>query len=644
VKEPPSKRTEKGFGPHVASGAGAGLGVGLILAYAESVYLLFAVGPFAVNTAFFIKAVCLYGAFGALLGLLISAAVFLLRYVRRRPPENTAAAYFSIFLGLGIFAESFFYLMDIYPSGGRNKYSMRTLSLDGAAVVVSAAVAIGAYIFSKRFFASVRRSKTRRVTWALVALGFGIVSFVGLDQARMGAEKRAALAATPVPAEARPNVLFILVDSLRPDHISAYGYPLLTSPHLDGLASQGVLFSSALAASTWTVPTHASLFTGLYPSSHGAYSLFSTLDRGIPTLAQTLSRNGYYTLSLYSNPLLGSTFGMKNGFDQALGIEHDQKTSLTLIRLYQKFIRKAPPSEEILGFTRDWAAHCRKHGLPYFIFMNLMDVHEPVGPKEPYFSEFSKSAKEEAVNIDRVNQLIRFSGSRKERLERLAQLTKADLRYLIRMYDSGVRYEDERIGVLIDRLKSGGLLNNTLIVITADHGEFLGEHAKIGHLSDKLYNPVLKIPLILWHPGKLRPLVIKESVSQVDIFPILISLLGFKNQTPPGIQGRDVLSEGPPAEVLCEFWDDTKKSFVRALVAGPWKLISLLDGNLELYDLVQDPGEKNDLSALQPEKARELNDHLKAMVRSFKPRPLRVDERKKREMTELLKSLSYIEN
>jgi arylsulfatase A-like enzyme len=644
MKEPPSKRTEKGFGPHVASGAAAGLGVGLILAYGESVYLLFAVGSFAVNTAFFIKAVCLYGALGALLGFLISTAVFLLRYVRRRPPENASAAYFSIFLGAGLFAESFFYLMDIYPFGGRNKYSMRTLSLDAAAIVVSAAIAIGTYILSKKEFASFRKSKRRRVTWALVAMGFGIVSFVGLDQASGSAEKRAALAKAPVSAEARPNVLFILVDSLRSDRLSGNGYPLPTSPHLDALAAEGVSCKSVLATSTWTVPTHASLFTGLYPSSHGAYSLFSTLEDSVPTLAQILTKNGYSTLCLYNNPLLSPASGLGRGFEESLGIEHDQKTSLTLVRLFKKFLAKATPTEQIMALTRRWAERSRELRRPYFIFMNLFDVRGALLPKEPYFSEFSKSVKKKDLNLSLVRKLSRRLRSRQEKLDILAKLGQEDLRYLAAIYDSLVRYEDEWIGLLIGRLKAAGLLENTLILVTADHGEFLGEHSMLGHLTEKLYDPVLRVPLILWYPEKLSPGVIEDTLSMTDIFPTLLTLIGLKEHIPPGIQGVDFLADKPPAEVLIEFWDDGRKAFVRALYARPWKLIAYPDGKLEIYDLVRDPGEQNDLFTLQPEKARELNDHLQARVQSLKPRPLKVDERKKREMVELLKSLSYIEN
>lgn len=643
VNDAPAQSGGEGIARHLKAGAASGLAAGFILAYIECLWLLVSLGPFSVGLTFFIRAVGLYGLVGGLLGFMLSSLFFRILKAKQRVSENIGALYFSIFLGAGIFAEIFFYLMDIYPFGGRNKYSLGTLARAAAAVVVSAAAAMGVYRLSKKILSFLQKSGIRRAAGALFLLGFCLASFAALRQAGIHWESKAVRTKQIRREAAGPNVLFILVDSLRSDHLSCYGYPFLTSPHLDALAAQGVQFSSVLAASTWTVPTHASLFTGLYPSSHGAYSLFSTLDRGIPTLAQTLSRNGYYTLSLYSNPLLGSTFGLKNVFDHALGIEHDQKTSLTLIRLYQKFIRKTPPSEEILDFTRDWAAHCRKLSLPYFIFMNLCDVHEPFGPKEPYFSEFTKSLDKKAVNIPRVETLVRFTKSRKGRFELLSRMTELDLLYLVGMYDSAIRYEDERIGVLIDRLKAGGLLDNTLIVITADHGDFLGEHGRLGHVSEKLYNPVLKIPLILWSPDKLRPRLVRESVSQVDIFPTLLSILGLKNQTPPGIQGRDVLSEGPPAEVLCEFWDDVKKSFVRALYAEPWKLISPPDGNLELYDLAHDPGERTNLVSIQPDLARELNDRLMTKIQSQRQRPPSVDDNKKREMRDLLRTLGYID-
>lgn len=634
---------------HLRAGTVGGISTGFILAFFESVYLLFSIGNFLVDLPFFLKAVLIYGLAGGVLGFLASAVFYLLFFRKTVWAESrTVAFYASFFMGAGIFGELFLYLMDIYPFGGPNKWSLKTLSLVAAALLVSFIVVLGVnYLLRVIFTGSPFKLFSRRVKiyrelllFIVFLVCFSI--FMALKGVDFELEKNVIASKSKAVKQDETNLIIILVDALRPDHLSCHGYFLPTSPNIDTLTANGFSFRSALATSTWSIPTHASLFTGLYPSSHGAYSLFSVLGEEVPTMAEVLSKNGYYTLSLYDNPLLGKISGLDRGFDVALGVENEQKVSLTLIRIYKKFLKKESLTDDIFRLTCRWIDHCAELNLPYFVFMNLFDVHAPYSPKEPYFSEFLKSARIDQVNIPLVRRFTYQIKSMREKLDLLAELSDADLSYLLRMYDSNIRYEDEQIGELIGTLEGKNQLGNTLIIVTADHGEFLGEHQYIGHLVNRLYNPGLRIPLVFWLPEKMEPEVEDAPVSQVDIFPTVLSLLGLEDQTPAGIQGVDLFSDEKPQYVLAEFFDDVKNKFSRAIVSPGRKLIVNVDGGLELYDLDKDPGENDNLAATHPEKAAELRDTIKRKVASFERFEPRIEKKGKRELKRVLRSLSYL--
>jgi choline-sulfatase len=196
---------------------------------------------------------------------------------------------------------------------------------------------------------------------------------------------------------------------------------------------------------------------------------------------------------------------------------------------------------------------------------------------------------------------------------------------------------------MIEKQKSRGQFSNTLNIITADHGEFLGEHGFIGHLTPKLYNPGLMIPLIISYPEKLSPEIRDDAVSQVDILPTVVALLGLKNQIPQGIHGRDLFSEKERKDPLSEFWDDAHESFTRAIISRGHKLIVHDDQSLELYHLDSDPGEKIDLAREKEVLAKDMLRSMEEEIATFRKFRIKVDNRKRKQLEELLKSLSYIE-
>jgi arylsulfatase A-like enzyme len=642
-----SPNMKKKYLSHIKSGIINGVSVGIILAFFESAYLSISIGGFLVDTGFFLRAVLIYALTGGIFGACVSVSLYI--FIRKRGwSENEYFPfYFSLFLSGGIFIEIFIFLMDIYPYGGTNKWSLKTLLLIAAAALASLIL----FLFTKyllKKFSDNRTSKTfihriglNPVAVPLFTLLICSSIFLGLQKIGSIMEKRAANSEKSFSSHDRDNIILILVDALRPDHLSCNGYQRSTSPHIDSLASQGILFKSVLATSTWSVPTHTSLFTGLYPSSHGNYSLFSELDKEVPTMAQILSRNGYRTLSIYNNPFLGKEYGLDKGFDIAIGIEYHHKTSLTLTRLVQKFIKKASASEDMIRIAEKWIDQPQKKDVPYFFFMNLMDVHAPYVPVEPYFSEFARSDKTGQVNLNLIRKFNSDLKSKKEKLEILRRLEEADIHYLVRMYDSNVRYVDELIGNFLRYLNITDNLEDTLIIITADHGEFLAENDYVGHFINDLSNPGLQIPLILWNPKKLESRVVPSSKSQVDIFPTVFSLVGLENQIPSDVHGINLFSGKESKDILAEFWNDLTEKFSRAFFFQGTKLIVDEKGKLEMYDLRVDPEEQNDLSQLQASRAEELYQKMISLIGSFKKYTSRGSERKN--LMKLLKSLSYID-
>jgi arylsulfatase A-like enzyme len=637
------------LGDHLQAGLWGGCVAGIMFGFGESVYLLIEAGNFLADGKLFLKALLVNGLSGAILGFLYALIFYFPSQRLSRRREKVIPFYLSSFFGLGLFTEVFIYLMDIYPYGGNNKGSLKTISLVGLTALVSLILGGSLYFLFRDALArkstglsSPRLNLTKAQLTAALIFILGL-SFLGIERLSMAKEARLVRSKKTRFETTPPNLILVVIDSLRADHLSGRGYSLPTTPGLDQLAAAGVSFQSAAASSTWTLPTHASLFTGLYPSSHGAYSLFSTLGEEIPTLAEILSRNGYYSLSLYNNPLLGKTTGLDRGFDRALGIEYYHKTALTLERLFRKYIQKRSPSEEMVQIARRWIDHCSKQNVPYFIFFNFFDVHFPYIPKEPYFREFLKDTPLDRVNWPLVNRVSTSAKSKKELFKLLAELTEPDLAVLAKLYDSNIRFIDQQIERFTGALRKSGQLQKGLLVITSDHGEFLGEHHELGHVRDQLYSPVLRIPLIFYFPRMLAARTENRYVSQVDIFPSILALCGLADQIPKGIQGVNLFSSTTSRTVLSEFWDDQTKRFTRAIFSEGKKLICVEDSPIELYNLADDLQEKRNLASLQTGEANRLAGELRLFLSSMQRFYTGSEERKKKEMVSLLKSLGYLD-
>lgn len=631
-----------GIGAYWLGGLAGGLAAGILIAYGESLFILLTAGSFWADWRFLLKAMLLYGllggALGGLGGAFLHAAFFRRHPLRRLPP---GIFFFSIFTAAGIFGETWVFLMDIHTfrtPQGRWQGEAYLVLLAGLA----AAVLAGGWIAwsGGRIHGKGKKPVWR---WAAVVLLVAVAVWLAANAlaARQEGPGNGKIRSGP---EGRPaNVVILLVDALRPDHLSAYGHALPTSPTIDRLAREGVLFRTCYATSTWSIPTHASIFTGLFPSSHGAYTLYSALDPEIPTLAQILAARGYRTASLFDNPLLGKRYGLTHGFQTALGVDNAHKVSLAVSRIRDRLRGVRSMSPNILGVAASWIDHAGRQGRPFFLFMNLMDVHLPYRPKEPYAGEFLRSLPPGKVDKDLVR---RFTGdgilSKKAADALFPRLGAADWRWLERIYDSNIRFVDDQIGRFLDRLRRRGQLENTLVIVTADHGELFGENGLGAHFQPSMHHASMRIPLIFWFPARLPAAEVVRPVSQVDMFAAILKLAGFPHDIPAHVQGEDLFAPPDGRGILGEFWDEERRRFIRSYYSGDFKLMVQASGKRELFDLKTDAAEARDLAPLRPELLRELSARLDAQLNSMPRRAARADPGKRREMERMLRSLGYL--
>lgn len=321
-------------------------------------------------------------------------------------------------------------------------------------------------------------------------------------------------------AEPPPNILLISIDSLRSDHLGSYGYGRDTSPNLDALARGGARFETALAPSPWTLPSHVTLLTGRHPAAHGVNNPDRKLAESIPTLAEELHAAGYATAAFVSGPYLRTAYAYDRGFDL-----YDQ----SLAAVSPGKSRTGISSPQLIDNLLRWIGQEKGEAAekPFFAFLHLWDVHYDFAPPPPWDSHFDPD----------------YTGTRDGAgIEGLApDLPARDLEHIVALYDGEIRFTDEELGRLFSALKARGLFENTIIIVTADHGEEFFEHGRIGH-AITLFDESLRVPLIVHHPRSIDPgMVLDGQVRLMDVAPTVLGLAGL----PPGDIG---MPAGAPIE------------------------------------------------------------------------------------------------
>jgi arylsulfatase A-like enzyme len=384
-----------------------------------------------------------------------------------------------------------------------------------------------------------------------------------------------------------PNVLVLLVDTLRADPLGCYGAAPSASPTLDRLAGEGLVFDRAVAQSSWTLPSVASIFTGLHARSHGvgvgrgdtptrgAYSDWAFLPDALPTLSGQAQAAGITTVAVVGNWLISRGTNFARGFESFVEFRPDGTHRVV-----------ARASEINAAFLR-WLRH--NADKRFLAYLHYIDPHAPYAPPDGFrpLPPAAVRPKVAAGEIDTLKKTI--DGSRG------VQLPPHEASYLRALYDAEIRYWDTELGRLLDALASFGLRESTVLVVTADHGEEFQEHGRLGH-GMHLYEELLRVPLVIAGPsiGRGR---IHEQAQGIDLFPTVAALLGLA--VPPGLPGQNLLGahEERPAFSETRYWsayDGTDTPIVSLRTAG-WKLIHApLLGRYELYDLVHDTAERDD--------------------------------------------------
>jgi arylsulfatase A-like enzyme len=413
-------------------------------------------------------------------------------------------------------------------------------------------------------------------------------------------------------ADDRPNVILLIVDTLRADRLGCYGYERDTSPNIDRIAGKGVLFEQVYVPWASSLPSHTSIFTGLYPSMHGTFPNGNSLDPSMLTLPRILKEYGYTNYAFVTNALVGNDHNFSAGYHTFTDFtKYDYRKSSMTVWLHALNITRV--LDKITGndiFTTLAISHLRSHKKgPFFLWAQWLQPHAPYTPPARFLDKFSEGysgiADGSLEQIDRINS------------EELA-LTEVDKQHYENLYDAEVAFSDYEVGRVIDTIEELGLLENSILIITSDHGENMFEHRlEYGHAG--VYESSVRIPLIIVQPGSLKPRRITEVVESIDLMPTLLDMLGIDIDVK--FQGVSLM---PLIEGGASDWQNAAYSVMlrrdRNFVGirlDDWKIVLQARKHrqdYELYNVVDDPHERNDVIAQYPQIADSLKSILQAWV------------------------------
>jgi len=439
------------------------------------------------------------------------------------------------------------------------------------------------------------------------------------------------------------NLILITIDCLRADHLSCLGYPKKTTPNLDYLASKGLLFSQTMSVSCWTLPSFLSMFTSTYPLMYRG-ELRITNSR--TTVAQVLKEHGYTTAGFHSNTWLSSYFGYHKGFDTFDDSKKKNHYTSPLNRLEELVTRIAGTNGRLYDLLSGVREVYRTSHKPYcagedlnkkvaawlpdnpsnlFLWLHYMDVHEPYSlPSPTNISPFNR------LHVGKLNQKAALLRKRRSpELEEAvgnepSSLSPEEVNELIDLYDANIRYVDDVIGSLLRMLNRSNILDDTFIVITADHGQEFTEHRYYGHVLS-LYDELIHVPLIIIGPG-LQSQMISQQVSLLDLAPTILDILGVAK--PEAFLGNSLLPlmngnrlKETDLVAISESYRPSRAETYRhtnlkvfSVRTGKWKYIHNAVKQDELYCLEDDPKETQNIITAQPEIATDLRAKIMAHI------------------------------
>jgi len=476
------------------------------------------------------------------------------------------------------------------------------------------------------------------------------------------------------PAAPRPNVIWIVWDTVRADRLGVYGYERPTTPNLDAWAKGARVFEDCISPGSWTVPSHASMFTGLLPSEHGAEHEAERLDDGLVTIAELLQGSGYQTFCWTANPHVSSDENATQGFE----VEQHPWDAASIERAKAIFDAKREqfPEDSSLrkrgagGADINWAVKAagemgqegllkwlggRDRKRPYFAFLNYMEAHRPlISP--PQFREAVMTPDEVAASYNSDVPWPDTWGY----CFGLVDVPEQDLHLLSRSYDAGIRELDHLFGELTRALQAAGELDNTLIVLTSDHGEHLTEH----HLLDHQYSVaqvLVRVPLIVKHPTLFPPGRDKRPVMSMDLFPTLVELSGVRAPRLGVQHGRSLLDPAEKRARISEYTTSFERPLISArkvhpdadlarfergqisIVDRPWKLVQPFGAAPRLFNIVDDPYETRDVGAEHADVLKRMTKQLGGVMKSVRPIGRAGESERTEEYLRRLADIGYVD-
>jgi len=420
------------------------------------------------------------------------------------------------------------------------------------------------------------------------------------------------------------GVLLVSIDTLRPDHLGAYGYARPTSPNFDRLAREGVLFEVACSVAPWTLPAHATLLTGLLPHRHGIQTSRKGLPPDIPTLASRLDAAGFRTAAVVNSSYVGRRNGLDRGF-----------------HTFQQVPEPERAPSEVADLGLHWLDAHLHDPAPFFLFLHFYDVHSDYEAL-PRFERLLVRPYQGPVSGS-TGQLLRVTHGE-------VALGDDDLRHLVDLYDASVRQTDTQLGRVLEWLERHGLADRVLVVVTSDHGEEFLEHGGVLHARTH-YHEVLRIPLVMRGPGLPHGRRVTRPVSIADVAPTVLSVA---DVAPGEGDGSDLSrlwragasDDADPGRWLVAEGDhgNGHRNAKRSIRNARYKLIQdRITNEVELYDLVNDPEEQDDLSGRLPALRDELLARLEEITADGAPGDAGVALPLSPEEAERLRALGYAE-
>lgn len=449
-----------------------------------------------------------------------------------------------------------------------------------------------------------------------------------------------------------PNIVLIVLDTVRADHVGCYGYRLGTTPHIDELASKGVLFEQAVTPSPWTAPSHAAIFTGLFPGQNQVHEKNIFLDPQIPTLASLLSQTGYQTVGFTNNVYVRRRLGLARGFQDYEELwGRNEISSLLLVEewLYQRnHPRLDAGAQDTFGRVQDWFHYDHRAGKPFFLFINYMEAHAPYDPPVEFKRKFVHPG--EMAAADRVNQ------DPEAFLVKRVHMNEHDFSLLSQLYDGEINYLDYQVGRVLSLIAKHSAPKDTMIIVLSDHGENLGDHTLMSH-EMSVHDTLIHVPMILYYPplfsGGRRD---TRQIQTIDLFPTILRMAGAR--LPGVVPGMDLTESHEHRFSFAEYntiravervkrrfpeVQDPFATLVRDLMTVRTKEYKLdLDGNTRRYFRLPDEDTPLADQDIPPDVRSELDRALETWSKQMGGQRKESRERMTPEEYEELKALNYI--